>query len=149
MALPEFRDDGWLPEGHHLTNWEEIMLRFGGEPDSQRRQVLSRLLQWRDAVRKRGMGGFLILNGSFVSQKTAPGDFDCLFIYDDATEQMVKEDEEAQALTDYLRCKAEWQADIFAFPETTVRNHPAFCRLDGFDLHKSTRKPKGVVEVRI
>jgi hypothetical protein len=110
---------------------------------------LALLLQWRDALRSKGMHGYLVLNGSFISQKKSPADFDCMFIYDEPTEQLVKEDQEAQALTDYLRCKAEWQADIFAFPETTVRNHPAFCRLDGFDLHKLTRKPKGVVEVRI
>ena len=29
MPLPEFRPDGWLPEGHHPANWEEIVLRFG------------------------------------------------------------------------------------------------------------------------
>jgi hypothetical protein len=24
VALPEFREDGWLPEGHHAVTWEEV-----------------------------------------------------------------------------------------------------------------------------
>ena len=33
MALPDFRDDGWLPAGHHPTTWEELVVVFGGQPD--------------------------------------------------------------------------------------------------------------------
>ena len=36
MALPAFREDGWLPEGHHAATWQEVALRFGGEPSSRR-----------------------------------------------------------------------------------------------------------------
>jgi len=35
MPLPAFRDDGWLPEGHHLAIWEEIIARSGDVPGSQ------------------------------------------------------------------------------------------------------------------
>ena len=30
MPVPEFRPDGWLPEGHHPATWDEITVRFGG-----------------------------------------------------------------------------------------------------------------------
>ena len=73
MALPQFREDGWLPAGHHRTTWGEIALRFGGEPGSRRERLFLLLLQWRDAVRAKGMGGLLILNGSFISRKIDPG----------------------------------------------------------------------------
>ena len=69
MSLPAFRDDGWLPEGHHAATWEEIAAVFGGSPGSHRAVVFSSLLAWRDAVRGKGMSGLLILNGSFISQK--------------------------------------------------------------------------------
>jgi len=52
MPLPEFRPDGWLPEGHHPTTWDEIAARFGGPPGSHRAAVLSGLLDWRDAARR-------------------------------------------------------------------------------------------------
>ncbi len=80
MPLPEFRPNDWLPEGHHPTTWDEIAARFGGPPGSRRAAVLSGLLEWRDAVRAKGMGGRLILDGSFISKKAAPGDFDLFFL---------------------------------------------------------------------
>ncbi len=80
MPIPVFRADGWLPEGHHAADWETISVVFGGEPNTQRRELLNRLLQWCDALRDKGMGGLLILNGSFISQKETPGDVDALFI---------------------------------------------------------------------
>ena len=36
MPLPDFRSDGWLPEGHHAATREEIIAVFGGEPGSHR-----------------------------------------------------------------------------------------------------------------
>ena len=109
----------------------------------------SNLLRWRDALRAKGMGGRLILNGSFISQKVAPGDFDCYFVYDEATEALLKHDAEAAALTDYEYCQTQGGGDVLVFAEASVRRFPQFCRIDGFDLDKATRQPKGVVEVRV
>ena len=92
MALPAFREDGWLPEGHHGATGQEVALRFGGEPNSRRSLVLSSLLQWRDTVRDKGMAGLVILDGSFVSSKEAPDDFDLVFSYDEATEALLLTD---------------------------------------------------------
>lgn len=147
MPLPDFRPDGWLPEGHHSTSWDEIIARFDGAPDSRRAAVLSGLLQWRDAVRAKGMGGWLILDGSFISNKAAPGDFDCIFVYDEASLTVLAEDAEASDLLRHTTIKDRFNGDVFVYSYTSVRDSPAFCRTDGFDQEKITRKPKGVVEV--
>ncbi len=147
MPLPEFRSDGWLPGGHHPATWDEIAARFGSAPGSRRAAVLSDLLQWRAAVRAKGMGGRLILDGSFISDKAAPGDFDCIFVYNVTSFQTVSQDSEALLLLDNTHCKGRYGGDVWAFSEEAVREFPAFCRIDGFDLHKLTRQPKGVVEV--
>ena len=147
MPIPEFRPDGWLPEGHHPATWDEIETCFGGAPASRRAAVLSGLLQWRDAVRAKGMGGLIILGGSFISHKDAPGDFDCIFVYNRFSFQTVSQDPEALALLDNAHCKGRYCGDVWAFSEEAVHEFPAFCRTDGFDLHKLTRQPKGVVEV--
>jgi hypothetical protein len=147
MALPAFREDGWLPDGHHASNWQEVALRFGGEPDSRRSLILSSLLQWRDAVRDKGMAGLVILDGSFVSSKEAPGDFDLVFSYDAATELLVRTDLEARKLTDYQACRRlGFLGDVFAFPASLLIFSPLLGGLDMFDLDRQ-RKPKGVVEV--
>ncbi len=88
MPIPAFRDDGWLPEGHHAATWDEIADALGGEPGSVRATVLAGLLAWRDAVRAKGLSGLVILDGSFVSAKPNPGDFDLLFLFDEASESI-------------------------------------------------------------
>ncbi len=147
MALPDFREDGWLPEGHHAATWQEVALRFGGGPDSQRAAILSSLLQWRDAVRAKGMAGTLVLDGSFISRKEVPGDFDLVFSYDEVTEESVREDSEARALTDYQRCREMgFLGDIFALPASLQKFSPQFSGLNMFDFDRQGIA-KGVVEV--
>ncbi len=145
MPLPEFREDGWLPRGHHQATREEIESLFGGQPGSQRAKVLSNLLHWRDAIRAKKLSGLLILNGSFISQKVAPGDFDCIFVYDEIGLEILKSDLEAQALLNYTQCKTDWQGDIFAFAETALRRFPQMSLFDMFDNDKRTGMPKGCV----
>lgn len=147
MSIPALRESGWLPEGHHPATCEQIADRFGGESGSRRTAVFSGLLRWRDAVRGKQMGGRLILNGSFVSAKTEPGDFDVLLVYDTASAAIIVQDKEALRLLDNAHCKALYGGDVWAFSEQAVRDFPQFCRVDGFDREKETRRLKGVLEV--
>ena len=121
MPLPEFRPDGWLPEGHHSTTWDEITARFGGASGSRRAAVLSGLLAWRAAVRAKGMGGLLILDGSFISQKAVPGDFDCIFVYDEASLTVLVQDGEASDLLGHTTIKERFGGDVFVYSYTSGR----------------------------
>lgn len=149
MTLPPFREDNWLPEGHHPSTWDEIIEIFGGEPHSKREHVLTNLLEWRDAVRAKEITGLLILDGSSISAKAEPGDFDTLFILDEGMEAVLANDVEASLLVNYVYCKQRGWGDIFVFSEVAVRRFPLMCRTDGFDFDKETKQPKGVVEVRL
>jgi hypothetical protein len=146
MAIPKFRDDGWLPEGHHPAQWEEVIAVFGGQPGSRRAQILSKLLSWRDEARQRGISGRLILDGSFISAKETPGDFDALLIYDEHVEAILAQDAEARALLDHDRCK-EKGFDLFVFSAAAARKFPEWTHLDMFDRDKVTGRRKGVLEV--
>jgi hypothetical protein len=147
MSIPPFLLDHWLPEGHHTATWEEIEDVFGGEPGSSRRGVLSRLLAWRDAARAKGLSGRVVLNGSFISGKENPGDFDLLFLYDVASEAIVQQDADALALIDPLRCKTAFGGDVFACSATMVAAYPQLFPTDTFDRIKFTDVQKGVLEV--
>jgi hypothetical protein len=149
MSLPSFRDDGWLPQGHHPTTWEEIEEVFGGETGSVRTQVMARLLAWRDLLRSKGIQGYLILDGSFISQKPEPGDFDTILVGNESVEVILAQDIDAALLVNYTYCKQQGWGDIFYLSEESIRRFPELCRTDGFDYDKITRTPKGVVEVSI
>ena len=149
MSIPALGENGWLPEGHHPAAWEQIADQFGGEPNTRRAAVLSGLLRWRDAVRGKGMGGRLILNGSFISAKAEPGNFDAIFVYDGTSASLIAQDKSALILLDSAHCKAAYGGDLWAFSEQAIRDFPQFCRVDGFDREKITLRLKGVLEVNI
>jgi hypothetical protein len=149
MPVPPFRPDQWLPEGHHTATWEEIETIFGGDAGSVRRTILTRLLAWRDAARAKGLSGRIVLNGSFISEKQNPGDFDLLFIYDAVSEAIVLQDAEALALIDPIRCKVMYGGDVFACAASIVAAYPAFFPDDTFDRIKFSEVTKGVLEVEL
>ena len=70
---PPFNTDGNLPSGIHWTTWDEIVNRFGGTP--WRRQLLIGLRAALDELKRAGCQT-VYLDGSFVSDKTVPDDFD-------------------------------------------------------------------------
>ena len=88
MPIPPFRPDGWLPSGHHLATWEEVVAVFGGRAGSRRRIVTERLLWLRDGLRRYGVRGSLLLDGSYVSAKEEPGDFDVMLIAEPGIDAM-------------------------------------------------------------
>ena len=149
MPIPPFRSDHWLPEGHHAATWEEVEDIFGGEPGSVRREILTRLLTCRDAARAKGLSGQVVLNGSFISAKENPGDFDLLFVYDTVSETIVQQDIEALALIDPIRCKVAFGGDVFAYSASMVTSHPQFFPTDSFDRIKFTEIKKGVLELEL
>jgi hypothetical protein len=146
MVLPEFREDGWLPEGHYNVSWEVVINVFGGPPGSRRGQVLGILFSWRDEAKAKGISGLLLLNGSFVSSRDDISDFDALLVCDDHVAELRKNDIEVEGLLDYSRCKARG-FDLWIFSATLVRTCPEWAHLDLFDRDKETLKPKGVLEV--
>jgi hypothetical protein len=147
MSIPAFRDDGWLPEGHHPASWEEIKEVFGGEVGGLRHETMRRLFFWRDAARAKGLSGRVVLNGSFISAKENPSDFDLLFIFDAASESLIRQDAEARLLVDPLHCKTVFGGDIFAYAVSMVVAYPQFFPTDSFDHIKFTDVKKGVLEV--
>jgi hypothetical protein len=147
MSIPSFRDDRWLPEGHHPASWEEIEEVFGGKAGSSRRETMQRLLSWRDAARAKGLSGRVVLNGSLISAKENPGDFDLLFIFDATSEALIRQDAEARLLVDPIHCKTVFGGDVFAYSASMVAAYPQFFPTDSFDRIKFTYLKKGVLEV--
>lgn len=71
--LPAFDRNGYLPPGIHEDNWLEFKSRFGH--NSHRRNLLDGL---EAAIRNLNTAGCetVYINGSFVTEKELPGDYD-------------------------------------------------------------------------
>ena len=73
MIPPFDTSTGRLPEGIHEGSWDEIVQRFGW--NQRRRQLLDGLAEAIELLAQAGCRR-LWLNGSFVTAKDEPGDFD-------------------------------------------------------------------------
>ena len=74
-TIPEFRFDGYLPEGVCLASEAEIMFRFGSSSRRRRRLATLRLRRWVELARLVG-GLRLLIDGSFITVKVEPDDID-------------------------------------------------------------------------
>jgi len=73
-VLPSFDPEtGRLPEGEHAASWDELVERFGWT--SRRRQLLDGLAEAIELLAASGCTR-IWLNGSFVTAKDEPADFD-------------------------------------------------------------------------
>src|SRR5688572_27925489 len=76
MAIPGFRDDGYLPIGLHKATETEVAAQFG-QTTAARVRLMAQLSPWLALSRRVGALRFLV-NGSFVSSKAEPQDVDCV-----------------------------------------------------------------------
>jgi hypothetical protein len=80
-VLPPFDPDtGYLAAGEHVASWDEVVERFGWIP--WRRRLLDGLAESLDLLAQAGCRR-VWLNGSFVTAKEDPGDFDAVWDSDD------------------------------------------------------------------
>ncbi|NES22478.1 MAG: hypothetical protein F6K41_27060 [Symploca sp. SIO3E6] len=71
--IPEFDENGNLPPGVHFCEWEEFVERFG--TNALRLRLLRGLQMAIEQLKAAGCQTIYI-NGSFVTIKADPGDFD-------------------------------------------------------------------------
>ena len=137
--LPEFEADGNLPPGVHGATWEEFCDRFGTTP--WRRRLL---VGFRAALENLRSAGCLTayVDGSFVSSKSAPGDYDACW-----EETGVDPDKLDSVLKTFAGGRAAQKAKYGGelFPAAAVAGSGGGAFLDFFQTDKDTGARKGIV----
>src|SRR5436190_4401456 len=77
-SIPDFRPDGYLPDGLFLATEAEITFRFGSGT-KQRRRLILRVRNWIELAR-RVRARRLLIDGSFVTAKLQPKDVDAVIL---------------------------------------------------------------------
>ena len=140
-AIPQFRADGYLPEGLYRASEAEVLFRFGTS-GRRRRQLALRFRHWIE------LGGAvgavrLLVDGSFVTAKDAPNDVDAVLqIPPDFQKQIEEGSPAALELEEmFLTRRPE---ELFAAEDETDWN-------EWVEFFSRTREPdgrrKGLVEV--
>ncbi len=91
--IPEFRDDGFLPEGLHKALESEVLFRFGTST-RQRKRLAIRLRRWIELARAINAIRLLV-DGSFVTAKSEPNDIDAVMQISPNFREMVEEQTES------------------------------------------------------
>jgi hypothetical protein len=78
MAIPDFRPDGYLPEGVYECTEAEALFRFGAGGRTRRRLAM-RLRRWCELARE-VHANRLLVDGSFITAKLEPGDVDAVLL---------------------------------------------------------------------
>jgi hypothetical protein len=143
--LPEFNQDGNLPEGVHRATEAEVMARFAAT--SARRRWLGERL--RDLIKTAAATGKLeriFLWGSFVTRKESPNDLDVLLVMaaDFVLEHLPSE---SQILFTHTQAKIRFNADLF-WAKVSIGQDTLNLWLDTYQLGKDLKR-RGIVEVVI
>ena len=139
--LPELDANGLLPEGVHWSNWEELAGRYGY--NMHRRMLLVGL--WAALQNLKAAGCRTVwLNGSFVTSKKEPNDFDACWDETGVDPELLD-----PVLLTFDRERAAQKAKYMGemFPSTTVANLGGWSFLDFFQTDRETGRRKGIVAI--
>lgn len=141
--LPQFTPNGTLPPGIYWATWDEVVRRFG--TNTHRLTLLAHLKAVLDTLRAVGCER-VYLDGSFVSEKQYPNDFDACW---DAQAvnivALLALDPSLLPTNDALRAlqKAKHRGDIFVAQGTELGSGMRF--LAFFQRDRQTGGRKGIV----
>ncbi len=142
MSIPPIDPStGNLPPGIHDATWKELVAAFGGTP--HRQHLLAGLRRALESLRGAGCRRAYV-NGSFVTSKDLPGDFDGCW-----EPQGVDPTRLDPSLLDFksgrVTQKAQYGGELFVAGDRAGPAGTTF--LDFFQRDKATGDPKGIVAI--
>lgn len=141
--VPDFRDDGYLPEGLHVATEAEVTFRFGTST-SRRQRLALRLRRWIELARAISAPRFFV-DGSFVTSKPDPNDVDAvIWLPDDFVDRVYSGNLDALELETMLLTRHP--EEIFAAEDRHDWND--WLKFFGRTRESDGRR-KGVVEIEL
>ena len=138
--IPNFGQEGLLPPGVHPATWDAVEARFGG--NASRTRLFDGLCRAARSLRDAGCTA-LYLDGSFVTAKDIPGDYDACWdtrgVSPDILDPILLTFDPGR-----LAQKLKFRGELFpasAVAEPVTRQ----TYLDFFQTDKSTGRAKGIV----
>jgi hypothetical protein len=141
--IPTFDAAGNLPSGIHWASWKEFEKRFGVTPHRQNLLVGLK----RAAANLRAAGcRTLYVDGSFVTAKVHPNDFDACWGIEGVNPDLLD-----PVLLDFSNGRASQKAKFGGelFPAELPEGASGRLFREFFQVDKKTGKPKGIVGIRL
>jgi hypothetical protein len=140
-VIPSFDERGNLPPGVHSATWEEIVERYA--TTERRTELLDGLHEAVQELRAAGCAR-VYLDGSFVSDKQVPGDFDACWEVSGVDAGLLD-----PVLLDFSDRRAAQKARYGGelFPAQGAAEPAGTVFLDYFQRDRDTGEPKGIVAI--
>ena len=133
--------DGLLPPDIHWATWREFVSRFGINP--RRRQLMAGLRAALDNLKAAGCKT-VYLDGSFVTRKEVPNDFDACWeeagVDPTALDPVLLTFDPGRVTQ-----KAKYMGELF--PASAIADGDGFSFLEFFQTDREAGRPKGIVAI--
>ncbi len=142
--IPDFNSAGNLPEGIHLTTIEKLIERFGY---NLKRAWLIDGLKLLIASLVKANCPLIYIDGSFVTSKEIPGDYDLCWSLIDVVEERLDPVLFDFTTTGRKKMEQKYRGDIF--PAELPEGGSGKLFVDFFQTDKNTGEKKGIVAIKI
>ena len=141
--IPEWLGNGYLPPRVHFATWREIEDRVSFNP--RRRRLLAGFRRACDELRNAGCR-LVYLDGSFVTRKEQPGDFDACWDV-----QNVDDNQLDPVFWDFSRGRAAQKLRFLGefFPAQLPEGATGRAFVDFFQVNKLSGEAKGILAIRL
>jgi hypothetical protein len=136
IVLPNFDENGYLPPGIYVARMAEIKRRLAY--NKCRLRLFAGLMRLAKHLKSVGCNT-LYLNGSFITDKAEPGDYDSVWEYEGVSNTI---DPLLRNGWDLKEIKRKYLGDVFCrMPEIMGKDHVEFFQMD------RDRVPKGIIRI--
>lgn len=142
--IPHFQVNGNLPPGIHLASFEEVYARYG--TNGYRKQLLGGMYEAFHALKIAGCD-VVYLDGSFVTTKKYPNDYDCC--YNPMNIQFELLDRLFWDRTRGWRERQKFRFRGEFYPSSTIEGGSSKSFLLFFQTDRDTGEPKGIVKITL
>jgi hypothetical protein len=132
--IPSFDQRGNLPPGIHTATLKEVERKFAST--EHRKHLFWGLERLLENLKAAGCSTFY-LDGSFITKKEEPGDYDCIWYPTGVTAALDKD-----LLKSLEDRKAKYFGDIFVY----IPEHGGFPHLEYFQKDQDDN-PKGIIKI--
>ncbi len=142
--IPDFNSTGNLPEGIHYSTMEQLIERFGYNP---KRAWLIDGLKLLIVSLEKANCHLVYIDGSFVTSKEIPGDYDLCWSLVDVVEENI--DPVIIDFTPIGREKVDKKYRGDVFPAEIPNGDSGKLFVDFFQTDKNTGNQKGIIAIKI
>ena len=141
VMLPAFTEEGLLPPVFHWVGWDEFVRRFGHNP--WRMMLLEGLRVALENLKNSGCH-VAYIDGSFVTEKLYPGDFDVCWD-EDGVDPTTLDPILFRFEVGMVAQKEKYLGELY--PARSIADSDGRTFLEFFQIESDTETPKGIVAI--